>query len=184
MWRHGRSHIAGDQVLDTWEWVLWFGFLATPYERKSYLGVPDSNPKPPGPKPPIYQWIILLLGIGGWDYITPQTKARTIPGWFCGRNTANWVSICYHLLPKPEKSVDTPTDLGSISRWWFPNPFKKKSSWIISPAKGSFLNVWNHHPDIFVWGGQKPKTRNTRGENGWKKRIWWFGYTWIVEDHV
>ena len=32
-----------------------FGFLGSPYERECYLGAPDSNPKPPGPKPPIYQ---------------------------------------------------------------------------------------------------------------------------------
>ena len=32
----------------------WFGFQGSSYDRDCYLGVPDSNPKPPGPKPAIY----------------------------------------------------------------------------------------------------------------------------------
>lgn len=36
----------------------WFGFLGSPKnERDCYLKVPDSNPKPPDPKPAINQLV-------------------------------------------------------------------------------------------------------------------------------
>ena len=41
-------------MVNWWFGARWFGFLGSPYERDCYLRVPDSNPKPPGPKPPIY----------------------------------------------------------------------------------------------------------------------------------
>ena len=40
-------------MVNCWFGARWFGFLESPYERDCYLGVPDSNPKPPGPKPTI-----------------------------------------------------------------------------------------------------------------------------------
>ena len=40
-------------MVNCWFAARWFGFLGFPYERDCYLGVPDSNPKSPGPKPTI-----------------------------------------------------------------------------------------------------------------------------------
>ena len=41
-----------DQLMVNWWFgAWWFGYVGSPYERDCYLGVPDSNPKPPGPKP-------------------------------------------------------------------------------------------------------------------------------------
>ena len=43
-------------MVNWWFRAQWSGFLGCPYERDCYLGVPvpDSNPNPSGPKPPIY----------------------------------------------------------------------------------------------------------------------------------
>ena len=41
-------------MINWWFGVRWFGFLGSPCERDYSLGVPGKNPKPLGPKPPIY----------------------------------------------------------------------------------------------------------------------------------
>ncbi len=45
------------QPMINWWFGARFGFLGFPYERDCYLRVPDSNPKPPGPKPPINHYL-------------------------------------------------------------------------------------------------------------------------------
>ena len=42
---------ANGPMVNCWFGARWLGFLGSPYERDCYLRAPDSNPKPPGPKP-------------------------------------------------------------------------------------------------------------------------------------
>ena len=46
--------IGNQLMVNCWFGARWFGFLEFPYERGWQPWVyPDSNPKPPGPKPTI-----------------------------------------------------------------------------------------------------------------------------------
>ena len=44
---------ANGPMVNCWFGARWLGFLGSPYERDCYLRAPDSNPKPPSPKPTI-----------------------------------------------------------------------------------------------------------------------------------
>ena len=45
-WRRGQAETAGSTRCNWWFGARWFGFLRSPYERDSYLGVP-LDPEPP-----------------------------------------------------------------------------------------------------------------------------------------
>ena len=45
--------IPSQPMVHCWFGARCFGFLGSPYESDCYLRAPDSNPKPPGPKPTI-----------------------------------------------------------------------------------------------------------------------------------
>ena len=99
-------------MINWWFGVRWFGFLGSPCERDYSLGVPGKNPKPLGPKPPIYHSLTCMSPKNIYTSMSMKNKneclniyIHTVSNTNMGRIILPYSIILFLYLGQPIRSI-------------------------------------------------------------------------------